>query len=541
MKRDLKQLADNEFDVCVIGGGIYGACAAWDAVLRGLSVALVEKYDFGHATSFNSQNTIHGGFRYIQNLDISRVRAAVKERQTWLSIAPHIIHPLPFLIPTYRNRTKSKKLFYLAFRLYDLLSLDQKKLADPQKNIPAGRIVTIRQCKDLFPDMDEQDLTGGALFYDAFIHNPSRLCLSFLRSAQKKGAVIANYAQAIKLLKKNNRLEGVQIQDMITDNVFLLRAKSVVNMSGPWVSQVLTGLNRSNTNSVELLKVMYLIVKRPVPNSAIGLLGRHGKYYFMLPWHNHALVGIAELPHDPRDLEGLQVNENDVESFISEINRARPSINLRREHVVAIRKGLLPANEVKLSSNQLQLSTKAKIIDHSKDGVNNLISVVGIKFTMARMVAQQIIDLVFLKLGYETSHCKTHKTKIHGGNIERFNDFMSQVLAENQHCLSPESIRHLILNYGSSYKEILKYLNHDFESQNKLIDCSNLLKAEILHAVHEEMPQKLSDVVFRRTELGLMGNPGDDILATCADIVAQEMGWDQHFKEKELQHVKDAL
>ena len=539
MKRNIKQLSDTEFDVCVIGGGIYGACAAWDAVLRGLSVALVEKSDFCNATSFNSQNTIHGGFRYIQNMDISRVRSAVRERRTWMAIAPHLVHPLPFLVPIYRNLSKPKALFYLAFRIYDLLSLDRNQLPDPQKYRPPGRIVSPQRCLELFSEMDGQGLTGGALFYDALIHNPGRLGFSFLKSAAGAGAVIANYAEATELLRRKNNIIGVKVRDLFSKNDFLLRAKTIVNMSGPWINRVLAELRGYHAKQVELIKVMYLTVKRPVPSSAIGLLGEHGKYFFMLPWHGHSLVGMAELHHEDSDLDKMVIYEKDVEKFISDINRARPSIGLRREDVIAIRRGLLPASEMQNPKNEQHLATKARIIDHAEDGLNGLISVVGIKFTMARSIAQQIIDMVFSKLDHKPPQCQTHLTRIYGGNIERFDDFMTKALDLHRDDLSDESVNLLVRNYGSAYPEVLKNMNKESKIDESFSNGFKVIKAQVIHAIHEEMAQKLSDIVFRRTELGLLANPGDSILAACAEIAAQEMGWDQNRKESEIQQVKD--
>ncbi len=539
MKRDLTQLSDSDFDLCVIGGGIYGACAAWDATLRGLSVALVEKCDFGHATSFNSQNTIHGGFRYLQNLDIPRIRAAVKERRTWMAIAPHLVHPMPFLIPTYRHIGKPKELFYLAFKLYDLLSFDRNRLPDPQKRIRTGRLVSRHECFKLLPWMENEELTGGAIFYDGLIHNSERLGFSFLRSAAKAGAVVANYAEAFGFLQEGHRIKGVKIRDAFTKDEFVLRAKTVVNMTGPWVNRVLVGLKERRPARDALLKVMYLAVKRPVPQCAVGLLGDYGRYFFAIPWHDHTLVGSAEFPFEAHDLDKLTFREQDVEAFIADVNRARPAIGLCREDVVTIRGGLLPADEASIARNDPKLTTTARIIDHCKDiGIDGLISVAGIKFTMARSVAQQVIDLVFSKLGYRPPQCRSHTTSVHGGEIERFSEFMSQALAQHSHDIGEQSVRHLVLNYGSAYPEVLKYLNHTPEMGERLSDRSPVLKAEVLHSVREEMAEKLVDLVFRRTELGILENPGEPALSSCAAIMAQEMGWDEVRTQQELQEVQ---
>lgn len=538
MKRDLTKFTDRVFDICILGGGIYGVCAAWDAASRGLSVALVEKFDFGHATTFNSQNTIHGGFRYLQNLDVKRIREAVIERRTWMTIAPHLVHPMPFLIPIYRSGGKSKWLFSLAFKIYDLLSYDRNKSLQTEKYIPSGRLISPQECRNLIPVINEKEITGGAIFYDGIIYNSERLGLSILKSAANAGAVVANYVEAFDFLLDRNQVEGVRVRDMFTNDELDIKAKMVVNMSGPWINRTLAQLKRSQIEKVELMKVMYLAVKKPVLECAVGLLGDHGKYFFTIPWHNHTLVGIAELPFNDNDLDILTFREEDIEAFISDVNGARPGVNISRDDVVAIRGGILPADKDSVVRNVPQLTTKAKIIDHSKtDGINGLISVVGIKYTMARRVAQQIVDMVFSKIGYTPPKCRTQETCVYGGKIKNFSQFMVQAIDKHRDSVGEESVKHLVRNYGSAYHEILNYVDKSIEIGETLSHNTQVLKAEVIHAIREEMAEKLDDVVFRRTELGILGHPGESALRACAVIMANEKHWDNSKKEKEIQEV----
>ena len=171
MDRDLTQLANHKYDLIIIGGGIYGACVAWDATLRGLSVALVEKADFGHATSANSLKTIHGGLRYLQQLDIKRMRESIRERRTLMRIAPHLVHPLPCLMPTYGHLTKGRAVMALALKVNDLVSFDRNRLEDPQKHLPKGRVISRQECLQLLPNIVREGLTGGAVWHDAQVYN----------------------------------------------------------------------------------------------------------------------------------------------------------------------------------------------------------------------------------------------------------------------------------------------------------------------------------------------------------------------------------
>ena len=172
----------------VIGAGIYGSFVAWDAALRGLSVALVDQGDFGHATSANNFRIIHGGLRYLQHGDIRRMRQSIRERMTLMRIAPHLIHPLPFLVPTYGHLARGREAMGLALWLNDLIGFDRNQLADPEKFLPRGSVISRDRCLELFPGVDQKGLTGGAIWYDCQMLSPERLTLSLVKAAAQAGA-----------------------------------------------------------------------------------------------------------------------------------------------------------------------------------------------------------------------------------------------------------------------------------------------------------------------------------------------------------------
>ncbi len=209
MQRDLTELARKEFDLLVIGGGIYGAFVAWDAALRGLSVAMIEKGDFGHATSSNTLRVIHGGLRYLQYGNIPRMRRSIAERTAFMRIAPHLVHPLPFLIPTYGHWRESKALLSLALSLNELIGFDRNRLADPQKHLPRGRVISRDECRRLIPGVSDRGLTGGLMYYDCQMYDSERLILAVARSAAQAGAALANYVEATKFLRNGARVDGI--------------------------------------------------------------------------------------------------------------------------------------------------------------------------------------------------------------------------------------------------------------------------------------------------------------------------------------------
>ena len=209
MFRDPSKLANKEYDVLVVGGGIYGACIAWDAALRGLSVALVERCDFGQETSANSLKTVHGGLRYLQDFDFKLVRMMIEERSTYLRIAPHLVQPLACITPTYSRLTKSKAVLGTALKLNDIAGYDRNKSLDLNREIPSSQLLSKESCQEILPGLPSEGVTGAALWHDAQIFDTERLTLAFIASAISAGADASNYVEATGLLIQANQVQGI--------------------------------------------------------------------------------------------------------------------------------------------------------------------------------------------------------------------------------------------------------------------------------------------------------------------------------------------
>jgi glycerol-3-phosphate dehydrogenase len=302
MKRDVDRLAHEQYDLLVIGGGVYGACIAWDAAQRGLSVALIEKGDFGQATSANSLKTIHGGLRYLQDGDLRLVRTMIGERMAFMHIAPHLVHPLPFLMATYRGLAKGKAVMRAALLMNDLLGFDRNRIGDPQKHLPRGRIVDRAECLRLVPGILEAGLSGGALWYDAQMHNSERLTLAFVLSAAHAGAHVANYVAAIGLSRTGDRVTGAQARDTLTGEEFDIRARVVVNATGPWAESLLTlGSGRRREPLFRPSIAINLVTRQLIPHYAVGIRSTYrsaparqrSRLLCIVPWREYSLIGTA--------------------------------------------------------------------------------------------------------------------------------------------------------------------------------------------------------------------------------------------------------
>ncbi|HNT89154.1 MAG TPA: FAD-dependent oxidoreductase, partial [Candidatus Hydrogenedentes bacterium] len=196
MKRDLAAMAEKVFDVVIVGGGITGACIARDAAMRGLSVALLDKGDFASATSSASSKLIHGGLRYLQNFEIGLVRESLRERRVWSNIAPHMVYPLTFLMPTMgRKRIRGRIKLAVGLMAYDWLAFDRNRLEDPDKAIPSHKHLSREEVVALEPDLEIEDLSGAMMFHDYQMYSPERLAVECIQSAAALGACAANYAE----------------------------------------------------------------------------------------------------------------------------------------------------------------------------------------------------------------------------------------------------------------------------------------------------------------------------------------------------------
>ena len=266
MKRNIASIDGKEFDLIVIGGGIFGICAAWDATLRGLSVVLLEKGDFAQATSSNHFKMVHCGIRYLQHLDLYRIFESSYERSVLLNIVPHLVHNIPVIIPTYGHGVKGKTILGMGLTFYDLLTMNKnRRIGDPSKKVKKSKILSRQEVLDHFPDIPKEGFTGGALFEEGQMYNPTRLALSFLRSAMERGVHAVNYCKGTGFIKKGERVTGVIARDELSGENLELRGKIVLNTSGPWASGLIKeGLGEQISPEPVFSRVLAFVIRRSI-------------------------------------------------------------------------------------------------------------------------------------------------------------------------------------------------------------------------------------------------------------------------------------
>jgi glycerol-3-phosphate dehydrogenase len=549
MKRDLISLSNQQFDVLVVGGGIHGVLCAWDAVLRGLRVALIEREDFGGATSQNSLKTIHGGLRYLKDGNFKRIRSMAVERRTWMKIAPHLVHPLPCVTPTYHELAQGRYAMSAALSLNDLLSFDRNRLPDPQKYLPGGHLISRQDFARIIPGADLTGVTGAAVWHDAQVYNTERLLLSFVLSAAHSGAVVANYVEAQELVHKDSKLTSVKARDRLTGDVFEIQARLVINACGAWMDKLLHSLDKTSAwqNFIPSVAIN-LIVDQHWSDFAAGLRSRPellpgnsahpSQMFFISPWRQYSLIGTWHLlwPHSPDE---FTLSEAVLHEFVAQVNTAHPGLKLSLDDILHVHWGFLPAFEKSLLVNDVRLIREGQVLDHQQSyGVEGLISVLGVKYTTARRVAQQAIDLAVKKLGMNVQPCRTHLEPIWGGEIARFSDYLEKAVLNAPQAVSPDIIQHLVFSYGSEYTQILNQMRDSPSLQMRIAEGSLVTRAEVVHAVRSEMAQNLVDILQRRTELGSAGLPSPETLRACAVLAAEELGWDERSTECSLEEVR---
>jgi glycerol-3-phosphate dehydrogenase len=547
MRRELAALGETEFDLVVVGGGIGGAAVAWDATLRGLSVALVERGDFSGATSAESLKVVHGGIRYLQHLDVGRIRESSRERSALLRIAPHLVHPLPFVIPAYGHGLQGTGPLAVAFAALGALTADRNRgITDPARRVPPARLVSRRDVLAWFPDVDPAGLTGGGVFWDGQMYNPPRLVWTFIRSAMRAGAVAANYCEATRLLRRGERAVGVTVEDRLGGDAFDVRARVVVNAAGPYAGPFLDGSGIGTARRIPFSRDMAFVIRRSlVERRALALqtryrdpdaiLSRGNRHIFLVPWHGHTLIGVHSLiwREHPDD---LSVPEDQIAEFLHEINEAGPHLRLTREDVALVLAGLLPIQEGELVGANVSFGKRALVVDHAVgDRIEGLVSAVCNRYTVARGVAERAVGYVFEKLGRRAPPCCTRSTPLDGGDAPDFDKLVAGVAERGG--LDRDIAESLAHNHGTGFERVLREADRQPDLAAP-VGTTGVLRAEVVYAVRHEMAHRLGDVVFRRTDLGTGGDPGEAALAECADLTARELGWDAARTRSEVETVR---
>lgn len=500
MRRDLALLSAGSHDVIVVGGGIHGACAAWEAARLGLQVALIEAGDFNQATSSNSLRTLHGGLRHLQRLDLVHLRESVRERREWLRLAPELSQPLRFVLPASGRGARNLTMLRAALWVNDLLSADRNRGVRPDHYLPRGGILTRSELESQYPGLSVADSRGAAAWYDAVCLNTERLQLAVVASAAACGAQVANYLRALEPLAEGSNIAGLRVRDELTGREFQLRAPLVINAAGPWIEQWL-GDAVSQTPAFRASKAFNLLVRELPFRDALGLSvklrasrGNRRSTYFIMPWNGYSLVGTRHLRCD-HAMRSARVSRDEVLEFLADLNPQLGKHRLCGADVYGVFSGLLPEVEGNRGA-EVALERAPRIIDHTELGLHGLLSIIGVKWTTARSVGEQAAILVCRRLGKPgRATGERALTGLAGAPPALYTDPTLGV---------------------------------------RVVPDLPVVLGQVVHAVRDEMAMRLSDVVRRRTPLYLSPALDRSVLAACAAVMARELRWSRRDVSNEI-------
>lgn len=556
MQRDLRALADSTFDLVVIGGGVFGAAAAWDAAQRGLSVALIERGDFAGYTSANSYKVVHGGIRYIQHGDVYRIRQSAGERSAFLRIAPHLVKPLPIAVPTYGMGMKGKAALRVGVGAYDLLTADRNRgITDPKRTIPRGRGLSRADTLELFPALESNAqagsaaLTGSVVFNDGQMQNPPRLVLAFVQSAVEAGAVVANYVEATGLIKHENTVSGILARDTLTGADFPIKAKMVLNAAGPYAEGFLERvLEQKRGGQRTYSRDACFVINRRLFGHDIALaaqgqthdpdalVSRGNRHLFIAPWRDYTLIGTWHVVWK-KDPAAITVEDHELQNFLDEVQAGYPDLDLSLDDIGIWNCGLVPFGENDENATHLRYGHRSSLIDHAKtDGIDNLLTLIGVRFTTGRYEAEKAIDIVAERLRHRV-RCRTATTPLVGGDFSTFDSALDQSIRDYGHHCERDVLRSMLHHYGSRLADVLNAVKDHPELMTP-VGGSAVIKAQAAHAVRQEMAQNLDDIVFRRTDLATGAYPGEAALRDVAATVAPMLGWDEARVRADIDTVK---
>jgi len=540
MKRFLEEPRDGEpFDVVVVGGGITGAAVAYDAASRGLRVALLEKKDFGWATSAATSKLIHGGLRYLQNMEFGLVRESLRERRILLNIAPNLLHPIPFLVPGYRDRKRNKWLLRAGLTLYDVLAFDKGWTWDACKKIRNHSWVSREQILAMEPEVREARMHGGSIYYDCQSIHPERLTLAFVKSAVKYGARTANYAEVQGfLVGGGRRVEGVKVLDLLGGAVTEVRGRLVINCGGPWADILLQMADRGNgKHQIKRSEGIHLLTRKLKSRQAVVLWTPAGRHFFTIPWRGLQLIGTTDKAYEG-DPDRYRVTRASIEELIRDTNESIGDGRLGYEDVVFAYGGLRPLVDEQ-TEGTYESSRKYEIYDNADNGLEGLVTVEGGKYTTSRHLAENVVRLVERKLNRPRQKCFTHREFLAGCEIPDLQEFQRRLDGEYQD-FGRETREHVGRNYGTESRDVFAIAREE-PALAGVLDGEGQLLASVAHAIRHEMARTLNDILFRRTGLGNTGHPGREVLDRVAEMAARELGWDNARQDAERAAAEEAL
>jgi glycerol-3-phosphate dehydrogenase len=535
----LQMLESESFDVVVIGGGVTGAGVALDAASRGFTVALLEKADFASGTSSRSSKLIHGGLRYLQNFDLGLVREALLERQLMVKLAPHLVRPLKLVVPAF-DGARPDRLTGIGLNMYDVMATTRLRPRRPSRRAAAAgmeeadwsperhRVISGDEVLELLPALERRNPTGGYLFYDCQTDD-SRLVLTILGEAERFGAVCANRLEVTELAYEAGRAAGVCVRDVEDgERRLLIRADNVVNATGVWADRIRPEELHSEAEvpTIRPSRGTHITLSQsdlPLVSGAIVPAGEN-RTIFALPWLGRSLIGTTDNNYSG-DVDRVAPDPDDITYLLDAVNRFFAT-ELTPDDLTGAFAGVRPLISTGDSRKSVDISRKAELYETS----SGMVTITGGKLTTWRRMAKLAVDRLVEREG-RLAPCRTHEIPL------------GQMVAADRLTRVPgvpeASYPALAARYGHDAERVLALAGDNPELAEPILPDQPDLLAAVVYGVRHEQARSLSDVLMRRTRLGILDaraltDPERPEARRATELIAGELGWSSSRVETEL-------
>ena len=509
------------YDAVIIGGGINGAGIARDAALRGLEVLLLEQNDFGSGTSSWSSRLIHGGLRYLEHGEIPLVYESLRERRVLQEVAPHLVRRLRINIPVYDHSKRGMLLLRAGMMAYDLLSLG--------KSLPKHRVLNREQFLRNEPGVNPSGLRGGVQYFDAQVPYAERLVIENIVAAQDAGAVVENYSLVTSIGVEGGRVERVVYRHRDTGSEAEAHARIVVNASGPWVDDVLAKTTLPGRKLIGGTKGSHIIVGafEGAPKDAFYVEAQaDGRPFFIIPWNGQYLIGTTDIRYDG-DPGGAVASIAEIQYLLEETNRIFPQANLVTGDIHYTYAGVRP---LPLRSAGPESAITRKHIIRRHERAKGLWTVIGGKLTTYRSLAEDAIDRIVRRSGLEARACKTREELLPGAiGLAEIGQRVNGGAK-----IPDEGLARLLGIYGGRTEKIIDLARAEPEPAAEADPRTAVLAAEVQFAIRFEFARTLTDILHRRTMIGLAPDLGQSAVMDIAAVAASELRWSEAETEQQL-------